>query len=105
MSRGAEVRLETRGSGCCSCCCVLVLLLCLIVGFLGGVVVGAMVQRKGWDMTELLLLTKPYLEPTPGTQKESMDHSKCLVRMTSSEVPSSTCTVCSRARYPPSQCW
>ena len=44
-----EVRSKTKDDDCGSgCCCVIVMFICLVLGFVVGVVVGALVQRNGY---------------------------------------------------------
>ena len=100
-----EVRMETKddycGSGCCSCCCVILMFLCLSMGFLVGIVVGAVVEKNGYltDMG-LILIAKNYnTQDQPIYVDDVEDDSKCLVRMTSPDISTSNCAVCSNTRY------
>jgi len=85
--------------------------LCLVLGFVGGVVVGAVVQRNGYlkDFGVILLPEDYYNYNFGGRDKESgqprlivngeeMGDSKCVVRMTSHNVTSANCAVCSNSR-------
>lgn len=108
-----EVRSETKdddcGSGCCSCCCVTMMFICLVLGFVVGVVVGALVQRNGYlrDIG-LIMIPEDYynyegrekdsFQPRLIVDGEEMGDSKCIVRMTSHNVSSANCAVCSNSR-------
>ena len=101
------------GSGCCSCCCVILMLFCLALGFVGGIVVGAIVQRNGYlrDL-EFLRLPEDYYNydgPNKGPNKdisqprftmdgEEMGDSRCIVQMTSHNVSRANCGICSNSR-------
>ena len=108
-----EVRTETKdddcGSCCCSCCCVIMMFICLVLGFVGGVIVGAIIQRNGYlKEVGVILLPEDYYnyggrdkdsgQPRLIVDGEEIGDSKCVVRMTSHNMTSANCAVCSNSR-------